>query len=160
MHHWHHLIGQSLSQWTWDLSVPTLFIFPSIFIILHANTSLAALQSLYAYLFSILTWRLIVCTLVPCLHPRPLKSHVDSCTCDPAAPFSISNVLILLYLLSLIIISLIPIVALRISKLLSYSLDKVSDIGTLFNTSIHCSLTDTSIRDYLCPALGLSGRSH
>jgi len=27
MHHWHHLIGWSLSQWTWDLRVPNLFIF-------------------------------------------------------------------------------------------------------------------------------------
>src|SRR5882724_8978832 len=26
-HHPHHLISRSLSQWTWDLSVPTLFIF-------------------------------------------------------------------------------------------------------------------------------------
>src|SRR5882724_2898194 len=77
--HWHHLISWSLSRWTWDLRVPTLFIFPSIFIILHANTSLAALQGSYMYLFLIPTWRLIVCTLVPCLHPHPLHPHADSC---------------------------------------------------------------------------------
>src|SRR5882724_9632130 len=78
MHHWCHLVGWSLSWWTWDLRVPTLSIFPSIFIILHANTSLAALQGSYAYLFSIPTQRLIVCTLVPCSHPHPLHPHADS----------------------------------------------------------------------------------
>src|SRR5882724_10094779 len=78
MCHWHHLIGWSLSQWTWDLRVPTLFIFPSIFIILHANTSLAAPQGSYMYLFSIPTQRLIVCALVPCSHPCLLHPHVDS----------------------------------------------------------------------------------
>src|SRR5882724_11870793 len=76
--HWCHLIDQSLSQWTWDLRVPTLFLFPSIFIILHANISLAALQGSYAYLLSILTQRPIVCTLVPCSHPCPHHPHVDN----------------------------------------------------------------------------------
>src|SRR5882724_7427014 len=79
MHHLCHLVGQSLSLWTWDLRVPTLFIFQYISIILPANTSLVALQCSYAYLFSILTWRPIVCTPVPCSHPHPLHPHVDSC---------------------------------------------------------------------------------
>src|SRR5882724_13521227 len=78
MHHWHHLVGRSLSWWTWDLRVPTLFIFPSIVTIWHANTSLAAPQGLYAYLFLIPTWRPILCALVPCLHPHLLHPHVDS----------------------------------------------------------------------------------
>src|SRR5882724_3803523 len=34
-----HLVSRLLSQWTRDLRVPTLFIFPSIFTILHANAS-------------------------------------------------------------------------------------------------------------------------
>src|SRR5882724_11872638 len=54
------------------------FIFQSIFIILHANTSLTAPQCSYAYLLSIPTQRPIVCTLVPCSHPCPLRPHVDS----------------------------------------------------------------------------------
>src|SRR5882724_9590056 len=78
MRDWCHLISRSLNWWTWDLRVPTLFIFSSIFIILHANTSLAAPQGSYVYLFLIPTWRPIVCTLVPCSHPHPLHPHADS----------------------------------------------------------------------------------
>src|SRR5882724_3417146 len=78
MCHPHHLISQSLSQWTWDLRVPTLFIFQSISILLHANTSLIAMQCLYMYLFLIPTWRLIVCTPVPGLHPHLFHPHADS----------------------------------------------------------------------------------
>ena len=58
---------------TWlhqDLRVPTLFLFQSISIFLHANTYLLALQSSYMYLFSFPTQRWIVCTPVPCSHPH------------------------------------------------------------------------------------------
>src|SRR5882724_3323562 len=88
---WHHLVSQSLSRWTWDLRVPTLCIFPSIFIILHANTSLAAPQGLYVYLFSIPTQRPIVCALVPCSHPHPLHPHADSCPSYRHPPVSHIN---------------------------------------------------------------------
>ena len=47
-------------------------------ILLHANASLLAPQWPYAYLFSFLTRRPIVCDPVPCLHPHPLHLHVDS----------------------------------------------------------------------------------
>src|SRR5882724_11512563 len=89
--HWCHLIGRSPSWWTWDLRVPTLFLFPYIFIILHADISLAALQGSYTYLLLILTRRPIVCTLVPCLHPHPLHPHVDSC---PSHRCPLDNILI------------------------------------------------------------------
>src|SRR5882724_7628005 len=73
-----HLIGRPLSWWPWDLGVPTLFSLKSISILLHANTSLIALQWSYTYLFSFPTQRLIVCTPVPCLHPHLLHPHADS----------------------------------------------------------------------------------
>ena len=60
-----HIVSRPLSQWTWDLRGPTLFIFQSISILLHAYTALIAPQCSYAYLFLILTWRLIVCMLCP-----------------------------------------------------------------------------------------------
>jgi len=63
-----------------------------------------------------------------------------------------------LYLQLSYVLSLLNI-ALRISKLLSCPIDKVSDIGTLFNISIHCLSTDMSIRDCLHLALGLNGHS-
>src|SRR5882724_3012761 len=78
MCHLHHLISWSLSWWTWDLRGSTLFIFQSISISWHANTPLITPQYSYAYLFSIPTWRLIVCTPVPCSHPSPLHPHADS----------------------------------------------------------------------------------
>src|SRR5882724_1391649 len=65
--------------------------FQSISILLHANASLIALQWSYTYLFSILTWRLIVCTLVPCSHPHRFHPHVDSC---PSCRYSPASVLI------------------------------------------------------------------
>src|SRR5882724_6219711 len=74
-------------RWTWDLSVTTLFIFQSI-LILHANTSMIALQCSYTYPFSILTQRPIVCAPVPLSHPCLLHPHVDSCPsyrCFPAS---------------------------------------------------------------------------
>jgi len=62
--------------------------------------------------------------------------------CDPVVLVSISNSLAELYFPSSIIISLIPLnIALRNPKLLSYSLDKVSDIGMLFK------LLDSSLVD-------------
>src|SRR5882724_2497738 len=73
-----HLVSQPLSRWTWDLRVPTLFLFQSISILLHANTSLIALQCLDMYLFSIPTWRLIVCALGPVHIPHILHPHADS----------------------------------------------------------------------------------
>src|SRR5882724_9955313 len=78
-HHLHHLISRPLSQWTWDLRVPTLFIFQSISILLHANTSLIAPQCSYVYLFSTLPRSPIVCAPVPCSHPCLLHPHADSC---------------------------------------------------------------------------------
>src|SRR5882724_4325238 len=95
--------------------------FQSISILLCANSFLIAPQCPHAYLSSILIWRPIGCTPVPCSHPRLLQPHVDSCSsyrclldsiliacdCDPVVPFSISSSLILLYFLSSIIISLI-----------------------------------------------------
>ena len=98
-------IGRPLSQWTWDLRVPTLFIFQSISILLCANASLIAPQWSYAYLFSFPTWRPIVCTPVPCSHPCSLHLHVDS---HPSYRYPPVSALILLYFPSLIIISLIP----------------------------------------------------
>jgi len=74
--HLHHLIGHSFRWWTWDLTVPTLFIL-NLFS-LHANTSLIALQQSYAYLFSFPTWRPIVFTPVLCSHPHLFHLHVDS----------------------------------------------------------------------------------
>jgi len=79
MHYPCHLISRPLSQWTWDLRVPTLFIFQSISILLHADASLIAPQCLYVYLFLILTRRPIVCSPVPCLHPSLLYPHAVSC---------------------------------------------------------------------------------
>src|SRR5882724_4078539 len=64
-----HLVSRPSSQKTWDLRVPTLS-FQSISILLHTNASLIALQWLCAYLLSFPTWRLNVCTPVPCLHPH------------------------------------------------------------------------------------------
>src|SRR5882724_2759337 len=64
---------------------------------------------------------------------------------------TISSSLASLYFLSSMIISLVPLnIALRTTWLLSCSLDKVSDVGTLLETSILCPSTDTSIRDFLC----------
>src|SRR5882724_4931150 len=63
--------------------------FQSISILLHANTSLIAPQCSYAYLFSFLTQRLIVCTPVPCSHPCPLLLHADSCPSYRYPPVSV-----------------------------------------------------------------------
>src|SRR5882724_9722751 len=98
--------------------------FQSISILLHANTSLIAPQCSYAYLFPFPTQRLIVCTPVPCSHPRPLLLHADSrpsyrhppvsvpiayMSWRPCGLVSISSSLALLYFPSSIIISLFPI---------------------------------------------------
>ena len=53
---------------------PNPLYFLSISISLHANASLLAPQWSYAYLFSFLTWRPIICTHVPCSHPCPFTS--------------------------------------------------------------------------------------
>src|SRR5882724_18424 len=82
-HHW---------QATWPVDLgpegSNPLSFQSISILLHANTSLLAPQWPYSYLLSYPTWRPIVCTPVPCLHPCPLHLHVDSCPsyrCPPAS---------------------------------------------------------------------------
>ena len=74
--HLHHLIGHSFRWWTWDLTVPTLFIL-NLFS-LHANTSLIALQQLCTYQLSFPNWRPTVCTTVSCSHPCLLPPHVNS----------------------------------------------------------------------------------
>src|SRR5882724_10461452 len=58
---------------------PNPLFFQSISILLHANVLLIVLQCPHAYLFSILTWRQIVCAPVPCSHPHLLHPHADSC---------------------------------------------------------------------------------
>src|SRR5882724_5013141 len=59
------------------------------------------------------------------------------CPCDPVVLVSISSSLAELYFPSLIIISLSPLnIALRTTWLLSCSLDEVSNVGTLLQTSI------------------------
>src|SRR5882724_5445039 len=60
-----HLVRRPSCWQTWDLRVPTLFSF-NLFL------------SYDMYLFSIPTWRLIVCAPVPCSHPCLLHPHVDS----------------------------------------------------------------------------------
>src|SRR5882724_7213574 len=66
MRHPHHLVGWSLSWRTWFLRVPTLFSFNLFLSYCVLNAFLIVLQCLHMYLFSILTWRLIVCGPVPC----------------------------------------------------------------------------------------------
>src|SRR5882724_116869 len=52
--------------------------FQSISILLHANTSLIALQSSPTSLCSFLTRTPFVCAPVPCSHPHSFQLHVDS----------------------------------------------------------------------------------
>ena len=63
-------------QWTWGLRVPTFISFQSISISLCADTSFIAPQHLCVYLLSFMTWRLIVCAPVSCLHPCLLSRSV------------------------------------------------------------------------------------
>src|SRR5882724_8790707 len=53
--------------------------FQSISILLHANAPLIAPQGSYAYLYSFLTQRPIVCAPVPSSPPWSLPLHADSC---------------------------------------------------------------------------------
>src|SRR5882724_11557465 len=88
-------------------------------------------------------------------------SRLHTYPCNPVVLVSISSSLAELYFPSLIIISLSPLnIALRTTWLLSCSFDEVSKIGTLLETSISSPSTETSIRDCLHLALGLSGYSH
>src|SRR5882724_8905271 len=68
---------------------PNPLFFQSISILLHANASLIALQWSYMCLSLFLTWRLIVCAPVPCLHPSLLHPHVDSCPSYRYPPVSV-----------------------------------------------------------------------
>src|SRR5882724_1183488 len=70
---------------------PNPLFFQSISILLHANASLIAPQWSYAYLFSFPTWRPIICTPVPCLHPHLFHPHADS---RPSYRYSLASVLI------------------------------------------------------------------
>src|SRR5882724_13435888 len=83
------------------------------------------------------------------------------CPCDPVVLVSISSSSAELYFPSSIILSLFPIEHCSKEYLTSsYSLDEVSNIGMLLETLISCPSTNTSIRDCLRLALGLSGHSH
>src|SRR5882724_697782 len=87
-------------------------------------------------------------------------SRLHTCPCDPVVLIPISSSSAELYFPSAIIISLSPLkIALRTTWLLSCSLDEVSDVGMLLETSISSPSTDTSIRDCLHLSLGLSGHS-
>src|SRR5882724_12999899 len=150
--------------------------FQSISILLHANASLVTPQWSYAYLFSFLTWRLIVCAPVPCLHLHLFHPHVDSCpsyryplASVPIAYVSLqpcgsilykmfSNVIVFpqfnynksLYLLNIILRIL--------SFYLAYSMRSLT-LECSPTTQFITLSTDMSISDCLCPALGLSHQS-
>src|SRR5882724_5312038 len=63
--------------------------FQSISISLHANTSLTAPQSSPTSLCSFPTWTPLVCTPVPCSHPRSFQIHADSCPSYRCSPVPI-----------------------------------------------------------------------
>src|SRR5882724_10378808 len=84
-----------------------------------------------------------------------------TCACDPALSFSISSFPTSMYVLSSIIISLFPIEHCFEDCLTSILLTRrgIQRWDAPQKTSISSPSTDTSIRDCLCLALGLSGRS-